>query len=237
MPPLRISGDLPKDVERYVDEGTEQGLPEGKAWAVAWSRFCKYKKPGDSHCEKPADGYFTGRKAADMKEIEIAFRVPGAGGWKRKSFRTETEATNWVDEFRKTNGDDVEVRFKEASLAALSRRVVVRHLASIGDGAVLANVVRQRINTSLIRAGMDGNRRFRSTGAALNSVAEVLQDFLIEWDQVISASDVSGDSGRLSIALASKTGDPFSPGSIRNTALSFHWTTLGTGVEAVAYLG
>lgn len=55
---------LPKDVERYVQEGLDAGMPEDKAWAIAWSRWCKYKRPGDEHCKKGPEGYFTGKKAS-----------------------------------------------------------------------------------------------------------------------------------------------------------------------------
>jgi len=53
----KVAKDLPKDVERYVDEGIAQGLPESEAWAVAWSRWCKYKMPGDEHCRKDPEEY------------------------------------------------------------------------------------------------------------------------------------------------------------------------------------
>lgn len=63
----RTAKDLPKHVERYVDEGKDQGLDEGEAWAVAWSRYCKYKNPDSPHCKKdsPSD-YFPnqGKKQA-----------------------------------------------------------------------------------------------------------------------------------------------------------------------------
>lgn len=61
----RTAKDLPKNVERYVQEGKDQGLDEGEAWAVAWSRYCKYKEPGSPHCKKdsPSD-YFPGKKVA-----------------------------------------------------------------------------------------------------------------------------------------------------------------------------
>ena len=51
------SKNLPKHVERYVQEGKDQGLDEGEAWAVAWSRYCKYKNPDSPHCKKdsPSD--------------------------------------------------------------------------------------------------------------------------------------------------------------------------------------
>lgn len=49
---------LPQDVERYVQEGLDTRMDESKAWAVAWSRYCKYKNPGSSHCKQ--DEYFHG---------------------------------------------------------------------------------------------------------------------------------------------------------------------------------
>jgi hypothetical protein len=49
---LKQSKNLPKNVERYVQEGKDQGLDEGEAWAVAWSRYCKWKEPGSPHCKK-----------------------------------------------------------------------------------------------------------------------------------------------------------------------------------------
>lgn len=60
---FRQAKNLPKDVERYVEEGKEQGLPEDQAWAVAWSRYCKYKNPGSEHCKMNKGDYFPGRKA------------------------------------------------------------------------------------------------------------------------------------------------------------------------------
>lgn len=54
-------GKVPADVERYVQEHKDQGMDEGKAWAIAWSRYCEYKNPGSDHCRK--DSYFEGRKA------------------------------------------------------------------------------------------------------------------------------------------------------------------------------
>ena len=60
---LKTAENLPPDVERYVEEGKAQGLDEGEAWAVAWSRYCKYKNPGSEHCQKSPGEYFPGRKA------------------------------------------------------------------------------------------------------------------------------------------------------------------------------
>jgi hypothetical protein len=69
---FRQAEDLPKDVERYVEEGKAQGLPENQAWAVAWSRYCKYKNPGSDHCQKSPSEYFPGRKASNSVESTAA---------------------------------------------------------------------------------------------------------------------------------------------------------------------
>lgn len=61
----RYAKNLPADVERYVQGGKDQGLPEDEAWAVAWSRYCKYKNPGSDHCQMDPGDYFPGRKAAE----------------------------------------------------------------------------------------------------------------------------------------------------------------------------
>ena len=64
---------LPKDVERYVEEHKAQGQPEGIAWALAWSRYCKYKNPGSKHCQKEPSEYFKGRKAFEEAARESEF--------------------------------------------------------------------------------------------------------------------------------------------------------------------
>jgi hypothetical protein len=61
---FKTAKNLPADVERYVQEGKDSGMDEGQAWAIAWSRFCKYKNPGSDHCKKDPSEYFSGRKAS-----------------------------------------------------------------------------------------------------------------------------------------------------------------------------
>lgn len=61
---FKTAKNLPADVVRYVQEGKDSGMDEGKAWAVAWSRYCKYKNPGSDHCKKDTSEYFPGRKAS-----------------------------------------------------------------------------------------------------------------------------------------------------------------------------
>lgn len=54
---LFIARNLPKNVERYVQEGLDSGMDESKAWAIAWSRYCKYKEPGSPHCQMETSEY------------------------------------------------------------------------------------------------------------------------------------------------------------------------------------
>jgi hypothetical protein len=56
---------IPKYVHDKVEEIMEKQKEkdEGKAWAVAWSIYCKYKKPGSPHCQKEPSEYFPSRKA------------------------------------------------------------------------------------------------------------------------------------------------------------------------------
>jgi|GEM_PF-4569403 len=58
----------PKDVERYYKNCMESktGKAKGKqaasyCSAIAWSIYCKHKKPDSSHCKQ--NEYFTGKRA------------------------------------------------------------------------------------------------------------------------------------------------------------------------------
>lgn len=115
-------------------------------------------------------------------------------------------------------------------------RVASRHLAA--QSQKLDPKTKRLVNATLIRSGMDGNKRFRKPGEALARISEVLSDFGIEWDEVLPSFRLSQPKGRITVDLAfSNEEDPFSPMPIENTTLAFHWDTLGTGVEAIAYLG
>lgn len=64
---IKKAENLPPDVERYVEEGKDSGMDEGKAWAIAWSRYCKYKNPGSDHCKMAPGEYFKGRAARKLR--------------------------------------------------------------------------------------------------------------------------------------------------------------------------
>ena len=50
---------LPPTVEKYVKEHLDDGMDEGYAWAVAWSRYCEFSNPDSPHCK--SKDYFHGK--------------------------------------------------------------------------------------------------------------------------------------------------------------------------------
>ncbi len=116
------------------------------------------------------------------------------------------------------------------------RRIASRYLSAVP--ARLDPKVRTTANMALIKAGMDGNGRFRSPGTALARISEVLASHGIEWGEVIQSFPLKQPQGRMNIALAlTNPSDSFSPKDIDNTALAFQWYQLDdTMYEVVAYL-
>lgn len=115
-------------------------------------------------------------------------------------------------------------------------RVASRYLAA--TPAYLEPKVKTTANMALIKAGMDGNGRFRSPGTALARISEVLSSHGMEWGQVINSFPLRQPQGRMMIDLAlTNPADSFSPTDIANTALAFQWYGLDNGqYEIVAYL-
>jgi hypothetical protein len=47
------------------------------------------------------------------EEVEIAYRIPGKGGFRRKTFQSEAQAERFVDTLTEKEGDDVEIRWRD----------------------------------------------------------------------------------------------------------------------------
>ena len=54
--------DIPKYVDEKVKEFEDKGYETDKAYAIAWSIYCKYKYPDSPRCKQ--DDYFTGKSAS-----------------------------------------------------------------------------------------------------------------------------------------------------------------------------
>lgn len=46
-------------------------------------------------------------------DYEVAFRIPGKGGFKRKTFSSEEARTKFIDKLIDKEGDDVEMRLRD----------------------------------------------------------------------------------------------------------------------------
>jgi hypothetical protein len=90
----------------------------------------------------------------------------------------------------------------------------------------ISNKERKEINNSFAKEGLDGNGRFEKVDHALSKIGEILSDNGLEWDEVISSDRFRGNKGRQTLNIARKTGDPFSPISIKNSLVSFSWHLL-----------
>lgn len=67
----------PASVDRYYEETLEEtpDMPTGQAWAVAWSRYCAYKRPGSPHCKMRRSEYLPGRRGKGKRGAD---KVPAA---------------------------------------------------------------------------------------------------------------------------------------------------------------
>jgi hypothetical protein len=103
----------------------------------------------------------------------------------------------------------------------------------------LDSKTRADINHDLIRAGLDGNGRFKAPGYAHGVAGDVLEKYGYEFAGILSGWDTREDAKVLSLDIAKKTpDDPFSPVPVSNTALYFSYTKLADRrYEVVAYLG
>jgi hypothetical protein len=92
--------EVPETVERYYQEGIDQGMPEAEAWAVAWSRYCKYKDPESKHCHLRQAEYFPGKggkgsKGADKTApVGILLKLNRRGKVTERSVQVDSAGTN-----------------------------------------------------------------------------------------------------------------------------------------------
>ena len=113
--------DIPKTVKRYVEEHKEQGMEESKAWAIAWSRYCRYTNPDSPRCKKDPDEYFSGR---DSSLNRVAFRIADRVTDKTMAEYVDIDGVKFnKDTLRRRNDENVE---KAKQLAAEGRHIKIR---------------------------------------------------------------------------------------------------------------
>lgn len=161
-------------------------------------------------------------------------------------FNIADKATQlWLD---LAPGKDKEV---EKVLLSLTKRLAdvtdrfVKHEAKKSNTASLKEAATTRlipslkraINKDLNKAGLDGNGRFRKPEEAYSRALEVLAEYGIELDEVVSSHLFKGDKGSLTIDVAfTNPQDSFSPDSISNSVLRLDFTNLGNRYEVIGYM-
>ena len=171
--------------------------------------------------------------AADMKKaLAWAKRYDYSKG--RNDYSRSTGIKRTTDEEVAYGGNPWSSRGASARMAS---RVASRYQKQSGSKR-LDQGVRREINSLLIRAGLDGNGRFRSAQQGYARAVDVLQDEGIELDEVVSSHLFNLPSGTIRADIAfTDYMDRFSPISIDNSVLYLQYTELRDGVyEVVAYL-
>lgn len=127
-----------------------------------------------------------------------------------------------------------------ATLLSASRPDLANVVARVVTaGRKLDRKTQQKVNQDLIRAGLDGNGRFRRIGEAIGAITKVLGRHGLEEDDVFNADLFRDDSGRRTFAIAySNPDDPFSPESVGNSLLVIQWHRFEETdqLEVISYL-
>lgn len=131
---MALAAEKPKDVERYYKNCMESKTGKAKGEraeaycsAVAWSIYCKHKKPDSPHCKQKE--YFTGKGApkasvtaeVDAGQVDKALKPPA--GWALKKFGPKWFSLQRGKEIgaRKTTADyyriDIDLRIGEYRFA------------------------------------------------------------------------------------------------------------------------
>jgi len=121
---------------------------------------------------------------------------------------------------------------------ALADAYLASKQADMANGR-LDRTTRSKINKALVRGGLDGNGRFRKPEQAYSKAIDILGDFGIELDTVVSSHLFQArPSGTLNVDVAfTNEADRFSPVSIVNSTLYLQFTELREGAfETVAYM-
>lgn len=138
--------------------------------------------------------------------------------------------------YGRTERLDMKDRIPRTTMAS---DVAKAYAAKLAASSKLSDRKRADINNALVKAGLDGNGRFNKPEAAYSRALDVLADYGIELDTVVSSHLFKNrPTVVIPIRVAfSNPDDPFSPVSISNSMLYFQSTELRPGAfEAVVYM-
>lgn len=138
---------------------------------------------------------------------------------------------------REITADGRQVMASQKATASAKR--VASAFARKAAGERLDRSLRQKINKAMERKGLDGNGRFRKPEEGYSRAVDVMQEYGIELDEVVSSHLFSPrPSGTVKADIAfTNEADRFSPASITNSMLYLQYTEVSDDrFEVVAYL-
>jgi len=116
-------------------------------------------------------------------------------------------------------------------------RSIQKTSAKTAASARLLPSLKREINKQLIREGFGGRGRWRKPEQGYAKALEVLSNFGIELDTVVSSHLFNRPQGSVVVDLAfTNEEDSFSPESISNSVLRLDWTDVGNGYEIIGYM-
>ena len=117
-----------------------------------------------------------------------------------------------------------------------AKRVVARYLSAAT--VRLDPKIRRKANAALDKAGFGGRARFEKPGIGLSAIASVLNDFGIEFDDIVDGFLLNQPDGTTRVRLAlSNPEDSMAPTPIGNSLLQFSWHEMEKyKFEITAYL-
>ena len=134
---------------KYVHDKYEEILKkqktkdEGKAKAVAWSIYCKYKKPNSPRCKKDPDEYFQNRKAYQGKREtrQVALKI---GKMLYESLVGKNGAILYIYDLIEDNASNEYVA--DLALYMWTRGEVPFHLLRYGKEALIVGEIAGKIH-------------------------------------------------------------------------------------------
>lgn len=95
----------------------------------------------------------TSVKALGSEKWELAYHVPGKGGWKRKEFKTEAERSRFIEKLTEKEGDDVEFQYRDPEGKSIVSR---KSLPAMTEAQLVEALKEQQKAMRLLNEGVTG---------------------------------------------------------------------------------
>lgn len=188
------------------------------------------------------------RQAGGVKPTDIVVVQPWVPEQGRYSWVTSDVLAHDLDLFSGSRRSSLEQLIEAGEQDASLRQPIAAVLAGSSllsdseyqlghETGTLTRATRNKIATRFGKEGLDGNGRFRKPQHGYMIAIEILREFGVEMDTVVSSHVFNGSEGGTRIHLAfTNREDPFSPTPIKNSLLILTFHDLGASFEVLCYM-